>query len=60
VLKEPQFALISTPGEQAALVGATAEGVFDAALIGQTQRTVTLKMDGKVLITALLDFRAIE
>jgi hypothetical protein len=60
VLKEPQYALTSAPGEQAALVGATAEGVFDAALIGQTERTVTMKLDGKVLVTARLDFRAVE
>jgi hypothetical protein len=60
VLKEPQYSMTSAPGEQAALVGAVAEGVFDAALIGQTERTVIVRLDGKQLITARLDFRAIE
>jgi hypothetical protein len=60
VLKEPQYAITSAPGEQAALIGAVAEGVFDAALIGQTNRIMTLTLDGKVLITARLDFRAVE
>lgn len=60
VLKEPQYALTSKPGEQAAIIGAVAEGVFEAALIGQTQRTVTVRLDGKELVTTRLDFRAIE
>jgi hypothetical protein len=60
VLKEPQYAITSAPGEQAALIGAVAEGVFDAALIGQTDRIMTLRLDGKVLSTARLDFRAVE
>jgi hypothetical protein len=60
VLKEPQYALTVSPGEQAALVGATVEGVFDAALIGRTERTVVLRLDGKPLVNTRLDFRAVE
>lgn len=60
VLKEPQYAFSSAPGDQAAIVGAVAEGVFDAALIGQTERTVTVRMDGKELARVKLDFADIE
>ena len=59
VLKEPIHAL-ADPGQPASIAGAVADGVFDAKLIGQTRRTVTVKMDGKVLITRQLDFAAVE
>ena len=60
VLKDPQYAFVGKPGEQAAITGAVAEGVFDAALVGQTERTVTVKLDGKTLLAARLDFRTVE
>jgi hypothetical protein len=61
VLKEPvmSFGPPDSPGSSS-LIGAVAEGVFDAKLIGQTRRTVTIRMDGKVLITRTLDFSAVE
>jgi hypothetical protein len=60
LLKEPLFALGGGPGEPVPILGAVAEGVFEAGLIGQTQRTATVKLDGKTLITRLLDFSSIE
>jgi hypothetical protein len=60
VLKEPQYAMTVSPGEQAALVGATIEGVFEASRIGQTERTVVLRLDGKPLAVVGLDFAEVE
>jgi hypothetical protein len=62
VLKEPLLAMPDPRnlGAQVPILGAVAEGVFDAKLIGQTRRTVTVKMDGKVLINRQLDFGAVE
>jgi hypothetical protein len=62
VLKEPIFSMAdpANPGSGVGILGAVAEGVFDAKLIGQTRRTVTVRMDGKVLITRQLDFGAVE
>ena len=62
VVKEPLLALPDPRnlGAQVPILGAIAEGVFDAKLIGQTRRTVTVKMDGKLLITRQLDFAAVE
>lgn len=60
ILKEPEYALIARPGEQAALVGATAEAVFDAALIGQSERMAVVRLDGKEVATARLNFRGVE
>jgi hypothetical protein len=62
VLKEPVLALIdpANPGGQVPILGAVAEGVFDAKLIGQTRRLVTVFMDGKVLIRQQVDFAAVE
>lgn len=62
VLKEP---ILSLPdpnnlGGQVPVLGAVVEGVFDAKLIGQTRRYVTVYMDGKVLLTRQLDFSSIE
>jgi hypothetical protein len=61
VLKDPVLALGSgAPGEQVPIIGAVAEAVFDAALIGQTERTATLTLDGKVLLRTALDFARVE
>lgn len=62
VLKEPILALPdpNNLGGQVPVLGAVAEGVFDAKLIGQTRRMITVRMDGKVLITRQLDFAAVE
>ena len=59
VLKEPVFSF-SEPNQPTSIIGAMAEGVFDATVIGQTRRTVTVRMDGKVLITRVLDFAVVE
>ena len=62
VLKEPVLAMVdpANPGAQVPLLGAVVEGVFEAKLIGQTRRTVTVYMDGKVLIRQQVDFAAVE
>lgn len=57
VVKEPVMS--GFPGE-GAMVGAVAEGVFYAKLIGQTRRNVTVRLDGKTRVTRLLDFAAVE
>jgi hypothetical protein len=58
VLRDPLYALSDQPG--APLAGAVVEAVFDANVIGQTQRTVTVRLDAKALAAARLDFRALE
>jgi hypothetical protein len=62
VVKEPVLALSDPrkPGAHVPVLGAVAEGVFDAKLIGQTRRTVSVHLDGKPLITRLLDFSVVE
>ena len=61
VLKQPLLAMASgAPGEHVPILGAVAEGVFDAAIIGQTQRTATIKLDGKEVAKVKLDFAAVE
>jgi hypothetical protein len=62
VLKEPTLALLDPtfPGAPVPILGAVVEGVFDAKLIGQTRRYVTVYMDGKVLLTRQLDFGSVE
>ena len=59
VTSEPVYGF-ADPGKQAPIAGALADGVFEGKLIGQTKRTVTVKMDGKVLLTRQLDFAAVE
>ena len=61
VLKEPVLSLGSgVPGERLPVLGARADGVFDATLIGQTQRTSTVRVDGKEVASARLDFARVE
>ena len=61
VLKAPLLAMASgTPGEHIPILGAVAEGVFDAAIVGQTQRTATIRLDGKEVAKVKLDFAAVE
>jgi hypothetical protein len=60
VLKEPLIGFSGSPGEAGPMIGAVAEGVFYAKLIGQTRRNVTVRLDGKTLVTRPLDFAAIE
>jgi hypothetical protein len=50
----------SGPGFSTPIMGAIAEGLFDAAIIGQSQRNVTLRLDGKELAVRRLDFAAVE
>jgi len=61
VLKEPVLSLSSgVPGERLPVLGAKADGVFDATIIGQTQRNVSVKVDGKEVSLARLDFARVE
>jgi hypothetical protein len=60
VRKEPIYGFVSSPDEQASLLGAIAEGVFDAALIGQSERNAIVRLDGKELVVVRLDFSAVE
>lgn len=59
--KDPITALATgEPGERIPIAGAYAEALFDASLIGQTRRTVTVKIDGKDVGTVNLDFTRVE
>jgi hypothetical protein len=62
ILKEPVLAMSDprNPAGGVPVLGAVAEAVFEATLIGQTRRHVNVAMDGKVLITRQLDFAAVE
>lgn len=61
VRKEPLLGFASgAPGEFIPILGAIGEGVFDAAIVGQSQRNVSVRLDGKELIVKRLDFAAIE
>lgn len=60
VIQDPQYALTVSPGEQAALVGATIEAVFEADQIGQTERTAVVRLDGKPLAVLGLNFASVE
>jgi hypothetical protein len=59
VLKDPVYGF-SEPGVPAPILGAVVEGVFDAPVVGQTQRTVTVKLAGKVLSATRVNFAALE
>jgi hypothetical protein len=61
VVKEPLFARASgARGEQVPIIGAVAEAVFDSALIGQTERIITLTLDGKELLRRQVNFASID
>ncbi len=61
VLKDPILALASgKQGERVPLMGAVAEAVFEAAVIGQTARTATVRLDGREVGRVTLDFGAVE
>jgi hypothetical protein len=60
VLKDPVYGFVSDPNAPAPILGAVVEGVFDAAVVGQTQRTVTIKLGGKVLSATRVNFAALE
>ena len=61
VLKEPILSMASgVPGEHIPILGAVAEAAFDAAIVGQTQRTATIKLDGKEVAKVKLDFATVE
>ena len=49
-----------TPGEHIPILGAVAEGVFDALTVGQPQRTATVTLDGKEVAKVKVDFAAVE
>jgi hypothetical protein len=48
------------PGTAVALVGAIIETDFDAAVVGQTTRVVSVRLDGKELARATIDFARIQ
>lgn len=62
VSKDPVLGFTSAdkPTAAAPILGAVVEGVFDAALIGQTERSVTIKLAGKQLLTTRLNFAGVE
>jgi hypothetical protein len=61
VLKDPVLSFPSgVPGERLPVLGARADGVFDATIIGQTQRNATVSVDGKEVAFARLDFARVE
>lgn len=62
ILKEPLLALSdpANPGAHIPVLGAVAEAVFEASLIGQTRRSVAVLLDAKPLIIRQLDFSAVE
>jgi hypothetical protein len=60
VRKAPLHGFVSSPDERAPLMGAIAEGVFDAAMIGRTERNVIVRVDGKTVAVAQLDFGSVE
>jgi hypothetical protein len=49
-----------TPGERLPVVGDAAEAVFDAAAIGQTARSATVRLDGRELARVTIDFSRLE
>jgi hypothetical protein len=61
VLKEPIVPIgLTPPGEHVPLLGAVVEGVFVASLIGQTDRVVSIGVDGKEVARVRLGFAAVE
>jgi hypothetical protein len=44
------------PGERLPIVGATAEALFDATIVGQRSHTVTVRMEGKEIARLAMDF----
>lgn len=48
------------PGAHVALVGAIVEADFDAAGIGQTTRVVSVRLDGRELARATVDFSKVD
>jgi hypothetical protein len=61
ISKEPLLAMSTgTPGEHVPILGAIVEGVYNAVIVGQTQRTATLKVDGKEVAKVKVDFAAVE
>jgi hypothetical protein len=48
------------PGAHVALVGAIVEADFDAAAIGQSTRIVSVRLDGRELTHASVDFSKLE
>jgi hypothetical protein len=59
VLKEPVYGF-SDPDQAAPLMGAVVESVFDATIVGQTERTVTFKLNGKVLAAPRINFAQLD
>lgn len=58
---EPLLGLASgAPGEQLPVLGVVAEAVFDAAVVGQIPRTVSVRMSGKELARMTIDFGRLE
>ena len=61
ISKEPLLAMSTgTPGERVPILGAVVEGVFNALIVGQTQRAATIMVDGKEVAKVKLDFAAVE
>jgi hypothetical protein len=60
VLKEPVYGFADPNTGSAPFVGAVAEGVFDARLLGKTARIVTIKLGGKEIGAVRLDFGRVE
>ncbi|HYU80955.1 MAG TPA: hypothetical protein VEK56_18345 [Vicinamibacterales bacterium] len=63
VLKDPVLSLGTTApeaGNRQPILGAIVEGVFDAAMIGQTARNLTITIDGRETTVIRLDFAAVE
>jgi hypothetical protein len=59
--KDPINALATgEPGERIPIMGAHAEALYDASLIGQTRRTLSVKIDGKDVSRTTVDFARVE
>ena len=48
------------PGERLPVVGAVTEAIFGSAVIGQTTRTVVVRMDGAEVTRLAIDFSRVE
>jgi hypothetical protein len=58
---ETLFARWSGPaGQRVPVAGATAEGVFDSAVVGQQYRTIVVTLDGKDVARVTTDFGRLE
>lgn len=61
VIKEPILALPpGRSGEFVPILGATAEAVFDAAMLGQTTREFVVDLDGREVARVVFDLSAID